>query len=84
MGYEQLNYTWSFKDPLGFVAKPHPGKTSNTMNTTTVYVGGSLKINPQLQFELQNLSTLRQDTSSDLINRLDELAKGRCIHQSRS
>jgi hypothetical protein len=84
MGYGQLNYTWSFKAPLGFVAKPHPGKTSNTMNTTTIYVEGSLKINPQLQFELHNLSTLRQDTSSDLINRLDELAKGSCIHQSRS
>ena len=84
MGYGQLNYTWSFKAPLGFVAKPHPGKTSNTMNTTTIHVEGSLKINPQLQFELYNLSTLRQDTSSDLINRLDEQAKGSCIHQSRS
>jgi hypothetical protein len=84
MGYGQLNYTWSFKAPLGFVAKPHPGKTSNTMNTTTIHVEGSLKINPQLQFELHNLSTLRQDTSSDLINRLDEQAKGSCIPQSRS
>ena len=84
IGYGQLNYTWSFQAPLGFVAKQHPSKTSNTMNTTTIYVQGSLKINSQLQFELHNLSTLRQDTSSDLINRLDELAKGSCIQQSRS
>ena len=84
IGYGQLNYTWSFQAPLGFVAKQHPSKTSNTMNTTTIYVQGSLKINAQLQFELHNLSMLRQDTSRDLINRLDELAKGICIHQSRS
>ena len=81
IGYGQLNYTWFFKAPLGFVAKQHPGKTPNTMNTSTIYVEGSLKINSQLQFELHNLSTLRQNTSSGLINRLDELAKGSCIQQ---
>ena len=43
IGYGQLNYTWSFQAPLGFVAKQHPSKTSNTMNTTTIYVQGSLK-----------------------------------------
>lgn len=81
-GSGQINYTWSFEAPLGFVAKQNPGKAPNTMNTSTLYVEGSLKINSQLQFELHNLSTLRQDTSNDLINRLDELAKGSCIRQS--
>ena len=76
VGYGQLNYTWSFAAPMGFVAKQNPDETSKTINTTTLYVEGNLKINSQLQFELHNLSTLRQDTSSNLINSLDELAKG--------
>ena len=79
VGYGQLNYTWSFAAPMGFVAKQNPDETSKTINTTTLYVEGDLKINSQLQFELRNLSTLRQDTSSNLINSLDELAKGICI-----
>ena len=80
IGYGQLNYTWSFAAPMGFVAKQNTDETSKTINnTTTLYVEGDLKINSQLQFELRNLSTLRQDTSSNLINSLDELAKGICI-----
>ena len=80
IGYGQLNYTWSFEAPMGFVAKQNTDETSKTINnTTTLYVEGDLKINSQLQFELRNLSTLRQDTSSNLINSLDELAKGICI-----
>ena len=80
IGYGQLNYTWSFEAPMDFVAKQNTDETSKTINnTTTLYVEGDLKINSQLQFELRNLSTLRQDTSSNLINSLDELAKGICI-----
>ena len=82
IGYGQLNYTWSFEAPMGFVAKQNPDETSKTINTTTLYVEGDLKINSQLQFELRNLSTLRQDTSSNLINSLDGLAKGVCIKKS--
>ena len=81
-GYGQLNYTSSFQAPLGFVAKQHHSKTPNTVDASNLYVEGSFKINSQLKFELHNLSTLRQHTSSELINRLDELAKGRCIQQS--
>ena len=81
-GYGQLKYAWSFEAPMGFVTKQHPKETSNTMNTSTLYVEGDLKINSQLRFELHNLSTLRQDPSSNLINSLDELAKGICIKSS--
>ena len=69
---------------MGFVAKQNPGKTSKTVNTSTINVEGSLKIDSQLQFELHNLSTLKQEASGDLINKLDELAKGICIKQSQS
>ena len=55
VGYGQLNYTWSFAAPMGFVAKQNPDETSKTINTTTLYVEGDLKINSQLQFELRNL-----------------------------
>ena len=84
IGYGQLNYTWSFEAPMGFVAKQNPGKTSKTVNTSTINVEGSLKIDSQLQFELHNLSTLKQEVSGDLINELDELANGSCIKQSQS
>ena len=67
---------------MAFVEKQNPGETSNTMNTSPLYVEGDLKINSQLRFELHNLSTLRQDKSSNLINSLDELAKGICIKLS--
>ena len=81
-GHGQLKYAWSFEAPMGFVEMQNPNETSNTMNTSTLYVEGDLKINSQLRFELHNLSTLRQDTSSNLINSLDELAKGICIKLS--
>ena len=82
VGYGQLKYTWSFEAPMGFVATQNPNETSKSINTSTLYVEGNLKINSQLRFELRNLSTLRQETSSNLINSLDELAKGICIKLS--
>ena len=82
VGYGQLNYTWSFEAPLGFVAKENPNETSKTINTSTLDVEGTLKINSQLQFELHNISILRKEASSHLVNSLDERAKGNCIKQS--
>ncbi len=77
-----LNYKWSFEAPLGFVAKQNRDTTSQTVNKSTLFVEGVLKIDSQLQFELRNLSTLRQEQSSDLINSLNELATGMCAPQS--
>ena len=77
-----LSYTWSFEAPLGFVAKQNRGTTSQTVNQSTLFVEGVLKLDSQLQFELRNLSALRQEQSSDLINSLNELATGRCVPQS--
>ena len=31
IGYGQLNYTWSYEIPMGFVAKQNPDETSKTM-----------------------------------------------------
>ena len=81
IGYRQLNYTWSYETPMGFVAKRNPGKTSKTINRSALCIQGTLKIITQLQFELYNLSTLKQNISSKLINSLDELAKGSCVSQ---
>ena len=77
-----LSYKWSFEAPLGFVAKQNRGTTSETVNKSTLFVEGVLRIDSELQFELRNLSTLRQEQSSDVINSLDEHATGRCMPQS--
>ena len=77
-----LSYKWSFEAPLGFVAKQNRGTTSQTVNKSTLFVEGVLKLDSQLQFELRNLSALRQEQSSNLINSLSELATGRCVPQS--
>ena len=77
-----LSYKWSYEAPLVFVAKQNRGTTSQTVNKLTVFVEGVLKLDSQLQFELRNLSTLRQEQSSDLINSLNELAKCRCMPKS--
>ena len=77
-----LSHKWSFEAPLGFVAKQNRGTTFQTVNKSTLFVEGVLKIDAELQFELRNLSTLRQEQSSDFINSLNELAKGRCMPQS--
>jgi hypothetical protein len=77
-----LSYTWSFEAPLGFVAKQNRGTTSQTVSKSTLFVEGVLKLDSQLQFELRNLSALRQEQSSNLINSLSELATGRCVPQS--
>ena len=82
IGYGQLNYTWSYETPMGFVAKQYPEETSKTMNRSTLYIQGMLEINSQLQFKLHSLSALKQEISSNLINSLDELAKGSCVSQS--
>jgi hypothetical protein len=78
----QLNYMWSFEAPMGFVTRHNPSNNANTMNPSTLYVEGTLKINSQLQFELHNLSSLRHQISSNLINSLNESAKGSCVEQS--
>ena len=70
------------KPPLGFVAKQNRDTTSQTVDKSTLFVEGVLKIDSRLQFELRNLSTLRQEQSSDLINSLNELATGMCVPQS--
>jgi hypothetical protein len=75
IGYGQINYTWSYETPMGFVAKRNPGETSKAINRSTLYIQGMLEINAQLQFKLHNISTLKQNVSSELINSLDELAK---------
>ena len=77
-----LSYKWSFEAPLGSVAKQNRGTTFQTVDKSTLFVEGVLRIDSELQFELRNLSTLRQEQSSDLINSLNELAKGRCMPQS--
>ena len=77
-----LNYKWSFEAPLGFVAKQNRDTTSQKVNKSTLFVEGVLKIDSQLQFELRNLSTLRQEQSSDLINSLNELATGMRVPQA--
>ena len=64
---------------MGFVAKRNPGETFKAINRSTLYIQGALEINSQLQFKLHNLSALKQCISSDLINSLDELAKGSCV-----
>ena len=55
-----LSYKWSFEAPLGFVAKQNRGTTSETVNKSTLFVEGVLRIDSELQFELRNHSTLRQ------------------------
>ena len=82
IGYGQFNYTWSYETPMGFVAKQNADETSKTINRSTLYIQGTLEINSQLQFQLHSLSALKQEISSDLINSLDELAKGSCVSQS--
>ena len=77
-----LSYKWSFEAPLGFVAKQNRGTTSQTFDKSTLFVEGVLRIDSEMQFELRNVSTLRQEQSSDLINSLNELAKGRCMPKS--
>ena len=70
------------RPPMGLVAKQNPDETSKTINRSTIYIQGTLEINSQLQFKLHNLSALKQEISSNLINSLDELAKGSCVSQS--
>jgi hypothetical protein len=77
-----LSYKWSFEAPLGFVAKQNRGTTPQAVDKSTLFVEGVLKIDSQLQFELRNLSALRQEQSSDLINSLNELATGMCAPPS--
>ena len=77
-----LSYKWSFEAPLGFVAKQKRGTTPQAVDKSTLFVEGVLKIDSQLQFELRNLSALRQEQSSDLINSLNELATGMCAPPS--
>jgi hypothetical protein len=48
IGYGQLNYTWSYEIPMGFVAKRNLGETSKTINISTLHIQGMLKINAQL------------------------------------
>ena len=81
IGYGQINYTWSYETPMGFVAKRTPGETSKAINRSTLYIQGMLEINAQLQFKSHNISTLKQNISSESINSLDELAKGSCVSQ---
>ena len=77
-----LSYKWSFEDPLGFVAKQNRGTMPQTVNKSTLFVEGVLRIDSELQFELRDLSTSRQEQSSDVINSLDELATGSCMPQT--
>jgi hypothetical protein len=43
IGYGQLNYTWSYEIPMGFVAKRNLGETSKTINRSTLHIQGMLK-----------------------------------------
>ena len=74
--------THSHKRPPWGSWRSKPAETSKTINRSTLYIQWTLKINSKLQFKLHSISALKQEISSDLINSLDELAKGSCVSQS--
>ena len=80
IGYGQINYTWSYETPWDSWRSEIPAKLL-PINRSTLYIQGTLEINAQLQFKLHNISTLKQNVSSESINSLDELAKGSCVSQ---
>lgn len=75
-----LIYRWSFEAPLGFIAQQNATEPSAT--SSTISVKGSLKINSQFKFELQNTSKLKRKKTNNVMNILDEHAQGFCETES--
>ena len=71
-----FRYKWDYRAPLGPIALPNQEERE-----LTVRVEGTLNIQTNLNFRLQNSSVVRANGASKPLAELNETAQGRCREQ---
>ena len=79
MNNERVHYSWTYLAPLGPVAPA--STTEGASRNATISVEGQLRIQPDLSFDLVNVSAMTAEGSTTALTTLRDRAGGRCREQ---
>ena len=79
MNNERVHYSWTYLAPLGPVAPA--STTEGASRNATISVEGQLRIQPDLSFDLVNVSAMTAEGSTTALTTLRDRAGGTCREQ---